>query len=461
MEKHYLLKKVWLEQSWQNDIYVVVNPEGIITKVENYLSEKPVEAKVDVLSGRILPGLINGHSHAFQRIFAGLTEFSSLQKSSFWTWRKMMYRCLELLSPDDVYTIAYYVYLEMLQAGYIEVAEFHYLHNDVSGHSYDKVTEIADSLVNAALDAGIKITLLPVLYRFSGFGEQNPQPEQRRFILSTDKYQQLIQELSTSYQEHPQISIGMAAHSLRAVNAEDLWFLEQLSFHHNNSPIHLHIAEQEAEVESCIEHHRQRPVEWLSNVVKLDRRWTLVHATHINNDEVTAMAKANLTVSLCPTTEANLGDGIFPLQEWLALKGQCSVGTDSQISISTQEELRWLEYGQRLQLQARNIVNSPFSHNGMALYEMARSGGKHSLQKSESFLTVGSSADWVVIDSDSMILDVSDKFWFDAWLFAVNPIPSSQVMINGKWVIKSDCGNSLNPQQQKFSTLRKRILASQ
>ena len=301
----------------------------------------------------ILPAIANTHSHAFQRAMAGLTEYRGDGQDSFWTWRERMYRFAGRINPEQLYAIAAQLYGEMLEAGYTQVCEFHYLHHQPDGTKYDNPAEMSQAIIRAAEDAGIGLTLLPVLYQTGGFDGRPLSDAQQRFGHSTGDYLCLIESLQ--HQESHLLKIGVALHSLRAVPEHSLAeLLPELA--RRKLPVHIHIAEQQAEVNECLEIRGARPVQWLLDNAEVDENWCLVHATHMDAKETKALAKSNAVVSICPSTEANLGDGIFPLKDYLKHKGRWAVGSDSNASVSVVEELRWLEYGQRLKHQQRNLV---------------------------------------------------------------------------------------------------------
>jgi len=300
----------------------------------------------------IVPGLPNLHSHAFQRAMAGLAEHQTNPEDSFWTWRETMYRFAARFDPDTLHAVAAQLYAEMLEAGYTTVCEFHYLHHAPDGRAYADAAAMSRALITAARDTGIRLTLLPVLYMSGGFDGRALSERQQRFGHGIDDYLRLLDTLRRD--EHDGLHIGCALHSLRAVPAEAM--REVLSALPADSPVHIHIAEQIGEVQDCISIRGAPPVEWLLANAKVDAHWTLVHATHLTDAEVQGIADSGATVAICPTTEANLGDGLFPLRAYLDAGGAWGIGSDSQISVSPVEELRWLEYGQRLQHKQRNIA---------------------------------------------------------------------------------------------------------
>jgi formiminoglutamate deiminase len=323
-----------------------------------------VTSKSQLETGHV-PGLPNLHSHAFQRAMAGLTEHRGAERrnqeaDSFWTWREQMYRFVERLTPDDLEAIAACAYMEMLEAGFTWVAEFHYLHHQPDGRPYDNIAEMSERIVAAATDVGIGLTLLPVFYRQSGFLGQPATAAQRRFLNDRDSYARLMET------QVPVGRIGIAPHSLRALTLDDLsWAVEAW----RGQPAHIHVSEQIREVEDCLAAHGRRPVELLMDTVEVDRHWCLVHATHADAGERARIAKAGAIVGLCPITEANLGDGLFDVPDFLAHDGRFGVGSDSNVRISAADELRTLEYGQRLIHRQRNVLGDPTRSTGRRLFE--------------------------------------------------------------------------------------------
>jgi len=298
------------------------------------------------------PGIANLHSHAFQRAMAGLAERQGDPADSFWTWREAMYRIATRFDPDSLHAVASQLYAEMLEAGYTRACEFHYLHHAPDGRAYDDPAAMSAALIRAAHDTGIRLTLLPVLYMTGGFDGRALSPRQQRFGFDVDGYLRLFESLRA--QQGDMLRVGCALHSLRAVPERAM--REVLAALPGDTPIHIHVAEQIGEVQDCLAIRGARPVEWLLANAEVDRDWTLVHATHLDEGEIAGIARRGAVVALCPTTEANLGDGLFPMREFLAADGRWGIGSDSHISVSPVEELRWLEYGQRLLSRHRNIV---------------------------------------------------------------------------------------------------------
>jgi len=379
-------------------------------------------------SGVALPGLPNLHSHAHQRAMAGLGE-RARGADSFWHWRELMYRCLAQLGPDELQAVAAQCYLEMLEAGYTAVAEFHYLHHDVHGKPYADRAELSRRLLAAADEVGIGISLLPVLYDAGGFGAQPIGDGQRRFFNSGEDYLRLIEALAGDCDGHAQRALGICAHSLRAASPRALALAVE---NRRQRVVHIHIAEQTAEVEQCIEWSGQRPVAHLLDHYPVDDRWCLIHATHIDADELAGMAARGAIAGLCPTTEANLGDGIFPAVDWLAAGGRFGVGSDSQISLSPVEELRWLEYAQRL-IGRRRAVLADGQALGQRLYAGALAGGAAACGRDIGRLAAGARADLLVLDAQHPRLAAgSAESLLDCWLFAADASAISEVIVAGE-----------------------------
>ncbi len=357
--------------------------------------------------GPLIPGMPNLHSHAFQRAFAGLTEYrASGAADSFWSWRSLMYRFAARITPESLEAIATWLYVEMLEAGYTAVCEFHYVHHGQDGKPYADDATLAHALLRAARAAGIGITLLPVLYQASGFGAQPPRADQARFIRSTDGMLSLLERLAPALQG-PAARLGLAPHSLRAVPPDSLRAaISGVSALDAMAPIHIHIAEQTQEVADCQAWSGQRPVEWLLDHAPVDARWCLVHATHMTPAEYAAAAATGAVAGLCPSTEANLGDGLFDVPRWLRHGGRWGVGSDSHACVNAAEELMLLEYGQRLSTHQRNVLagaGQPDVATAMTL--QAVQGGAQATGRPVAGLAVGQQADWVALDAGHVALD--------------------------------------------------------
>lgn len=384
-------------------VLIDIAPDGTVSFSPNSTDH------AERLAGLVVPGMPNLHSHAFQRAMVGLTEREGPSGNSFWGWREVMYRFLAALTPEDVQAIAAQLYVELLLHGYTSVAEFHYLHNAPDGSHYADLGEMSQRIRAAAHDAGIGLTLLPVLYCRSQFGGAPPTDAQRRFVLSPDEFAVLCETAGD----------GIAPHSLRAVTPDELNTAIVIA---GARPIHIHIAEQVKEVADCVAWSGARPVAWLLDNAPVGERWCLVHATHIDATERRLAAESKAVVGLCQTTEANLGDGIFPLRGYLNDGGRFGIGSDANVSTSPIEELRWIEYIRRLETGSRNIVGK--------LYSRAISGGAQALGRT-------SAADLVVLDTEHpALIGRSGDSLVDAWLFCGNSTPVRHVMVAGQWVVR-------------------------
>ncbi len=376
--------------------------------------------------GWALPGIANLHSHAFQRAMAGMAERQTDPNDSFWTWRETMYAMAARFDPELLHAVASQLYVEMLEAGYTSVCEFHYLHHAPEGRPYAPATAMSDALLAAARDTGIRITLLPVLYMTGGFDGRPLSARQQRFGHAVDGYLRLFDALRAH--EGERVRVGCALHSLRAVPSEAM--REVLAALPATVRIHIHIAEQVPEVEECIAMRGTRPVQWLLDNAAVDARWTLVHATHLVDAEVQGIARSGATVAICATTEGNLGEGLFPLRDYLDAGGRWGVGSDSHISVSPVEELRWLEYGQRLVTRRRNIASSMRSPSvGMTLFDGVRASAADS--------TGFDVDDRIVLDADAPILAGATKDdLIDRWIFSGNANVVRDVEVAGVRVVE-------------------------
>ncbi len=345
-----------------------------------------------------------------------------------------MYQFLQTLTPDQVYAISLQLYRELLASGYTAVGEFHYVHNDADGNRYAQLSEMAFAVIHAAVDAGLRICFLPALFQKGGFGEPI-QPNQRRFYLESESMRELIHQVVSEFRAQPLFSMGIALHSLRAVDLPSgQAMIADFSQQFPGSPIHIHIAEQTAEVQQCVAATGQRPIEFLFNHFPVDSRWCLVHATHAETDEIDMMADCGCVVGLCPMTEANLGDGIFPAEQFLQQGGRFGIGSDSQVSTFWTSELRMLEYGQRLRHRRRSILSTDQHSTGRILFDRAASGGAQALGLNAGRLAPGQLADLIVVDPQHPTLgNVSGDRILDRLIFCDQGNPVQKVMINGQW----------------------------
>ncbi|MDG1438798.1 MAG: formimidoylglutamate deiminase [Emcibacteraceae bacterium] len=421
--KRIIFENAYLASGWSKNVLIELDDKGKITAIT-----PKYKGDGQSVSGYALPGINNIHSHAFQRAMAGLAEYSTSATDSFWTWRDIMYKFAEKISADDLKAIAAQLYLEMLKAGYVSVSEFHYLHNAPDG-----AMDMSRAIMAAANDAGLGLCHLPVLYMASGFGGKPLNDKQKQFGHSTDEYLKLLETLKPKNENQ---HLGICFHSLRAVPEDAL--KEVLKNNPTNGPIHIHIAEQMAEVNDSIAFSGKRPVEWLYDQADVDDRWCLIHATHLTDDEVSMMAKSGAIAGICPTTEANLGDGLFPLKSYLDQGGKIAIGSDSHISVSVTEELRLLEYGQRLASLGRNVaVSETQKHTGTNLYQLSLQGGAQASKFNNGAIEVGKRADIVVLDDKSPLLMGSPKnSIIDRYIFNGNQNMVKDVFVMGKHVIQ-------------------------
>jgi formimidoylglutamate deiminase len=431
----YFAASALLPQGWAENVRFDVDSTGTISGLSTGTPADGAER----LPGVVVPGMIDLHSHAFQRAMAGLAERAGPKGDNFWSWRDIMYRFIARLGPDDVEAIAAQLYVELLKHGYTNVVEFHYLHNDPTGGPYENRAELAERILAAAGAAGIGLTLLPVLYQTSQFGGVAPTEGQRRFILKSDEFLAMVDKLVHRHRRDRQTRVGIAPHSLRAVPPDSLKaVVEGLTALDATAPIHIHAAEQLKEVQDCQTWSKLRPVEWLLEKAKIDARWCLIHATHMTDRETEGLAKSGAVAGLCPTTEANLGDGLFPLPAYLAAGGRFGIGSDSNVTTSPVEELRWLEYAQRLAARARNLTETRVGEaTGANLFKRALAGGTQAAGRKVGALAAGHRADFVVLDSEHAVLfGRSGDTLLDSWIFSGNVTPVRDVIVGGQWLVR-------------------------
>ena len=427
-----------LPKGWARDVLLQWNAQGQWQAMEAGQAAPPQVLRA---AGPVLPGMPNLHSHAFQRAMAGLTEYRSHAQDSFWSWRSLMYRFAAAITPDKLEAIATSLYVEMLEAGYTSVCEFHYVHHDHDGRPYADDAALSMCLLRAAARAGIGLTLLPVLYQTSGFGGTPPSEGQRRFIRSTDNMLALLQKLKPLC-EAQGARLGLAPHSLRAVPPDSL--REALAGLHamdTAAPVHIHIAEQTAEVDACLAWSGQRPVQWLLEHAPVDARWCLVHATHMTPEESMRAARTGAVAGLCPSTEANLGDGIFDAASWLQGGGRWGVGSDSHACVNAAEELMLLEYSQRLATRQRNVlasIDQPSVATAMMLAAVA--GGAQASARPVAGMAVGQQADFMELDAQHLLVrDLpSPEAMLSAHVFASHRQSALlQVWVSGRLRVQS------------------------
>ncbi len=418
-------RKALLPGGWTDNVRLTIDA-GRIAGIKP--GETPVDG--DEPLGCVIPGLCNAHSHAFQRALAGHTEQRSpAGRDNFWSWRERMYELAGRVSADALVAIARQAYCEMLRAGYTSVAEFHYLHRDPTDP--ESVDTMFKAIATAARESGIRLTYVPVHYERAGFEDPEPTSQQATFAMPVDQFLQHVDRVAP--QCSGAINIGVGAHSLRAVTQDSLALIAAYASD-AAIPMHIHIAEQQREVEQCFSSYGRRPVRWLLENFDVNEKWSLVHATHMDIEETVSLAKSGAVIVLCPSTEANLGDGLFPLHNFLDNGGRIAIGSDSHISINPFEELRWLEYGQRLASQSRNVVSLRDSHVGSELFTRALEGGALASGQPAIGIAEGAPADIVALsDDDPMLAGHNDDSRLDALVFSGYPLPVERVMVDGKW----------------------------
>lgn len=442
-----------LPSGWANDVQVVI-AAGAIADVTPGVAPSAGDER----HGIALPGLASLHSHAFQRGMAGLAELRGDSTDTFWTWRETMYRFALAMTPDDVAAIATLLYVEMLEQGFTRVGEFHYLHHDRDGSPYTDIAEMAARIAQAAEASGIALTLLPSFYAHSSFGGAAPHDGQRRFICSVDQFAALMAASRKAISALPGANIGIAPHSLRAVTPDELAAIIPLA---GGGPVHVHAAEQVKEVEDCLVWSGQRPVQWLLQHAAVDRRWCLIHATHATDEEVAAFAKTGAVAGLCPITEASLGDGVFSAREFLAAGGAFGVGTDSNVLVGVADELRQLEYGQRLKHRERNVLSSGAGRStGCTLFDHALAGGARALAQTPVGLTPGARADIVTLDgAHPSLAGRRGDAAIDGWIFAAGSAAIDCVWAGGEKVVEGGRHRLRRAARERFNASVRRLVA--
>ncbi|QQO23263.1 formimidoylglutamate deiminase [Bradyrhizobium diazoefficiens] len=442
-----------LPSGWANDVQVVITA-GAIAEVTPGVAPSAGDER----HGIAIPGLASLHSHAFQRGMAGLAELRGDSTDTFWTWREAMYRFALAMTPDDVAAVATLLYVEMLEQGFTRVGEFHYLHHDRDGSPYTDIAEMAARIAQAAEASGIALTLLPSFYAHSSFGGAAPHDGQRRFICSVDQFAALMAASRKAISALPGANIGVAPHSLRAVTPDELAAVIPLA---DGGPVHVHAAEQVKEVEDCLAWSGQRPVQWLLQHAAVDRRWCLIHATHATDEEVAALAKTGAVAGLCPITEASLGDGVFPAREFLAAGGAFGVGTDSNVLVGVADELRQLEYGQRLKHRERNVLSSGAGRStGRTLFDHALAGGARALAQTSVGLTPDARADIVTLDgAHPSLAGRRGDAAIDGWLFAAGGAAIDCVWAGGEKVVEGGRHRLRRAARERFNASVRRLVA--
>jgi formimidoylglutamate deiminase len=430
MNNSLFAHQAWLPDGWQENVRLEWDDSGNLQSVQPNAACLPE----DQVAGIVLPGMINLHSHSFQRAMGGLTEKAGDGPDSFWTWRDLMYRFARQITPENMQAIAAQLFAECLRHGYTSICEFHYIHRQPDGAWYPRKAQTAERIIAAAHEAGIGITMLPVLYNWANFGEVPLRDEQCRFSTSVDDILQIMANLEPL--RCPQVEIGAAPHSLRAASIEQI--LALLQDMPTDRPVHMHISEQIKEVNDCLVWSGKRPLELLAENVPINERWCLIHATHLTHDEVQILAESGAVAGLCPTTEANLGDGLFAMPPYVAQGGRFGIGSDSHVSTSPVEEMRWLEYGQRLSFQRRNMVfHAPEKKVADFIWQQALQGGAQASGRSVGALVAGKRADLLVLDSGHPnLFDARSEEILSRWLFCGNDNLVRDVMVGGQWRVQ-------------------------
>ena len=452
--KRIFANEALLADGWHCDVLIEIEGDLIVR-----VTPDTVAGDAGVVNGAVIPGMPNVHSHAFQRAMAGLTERAGTSGDNFWAWRELMYRFLERITPEDVEVIATQLYIEMLKAGYTSVAEFHYLHHDERGHAYANPAEMAERIIASTAAAGIGLTLLPVFYAHATFGGVPPNPGQKRFVHDVDAFNLLLD--SVSKQKEKLRRIGVAPHSLRAVMPEELTaIIAHLDTHDRSAPIHIHAAEQLKEVDDCLVWSHQRPVAWLLDNARIDHRWCLVHATHMDDDETFRLAESGAVAGLCPSTEANLGDGIFNAPDYFLQQGHWGIGGDSHVGVDPFREIAIVEYAQRLKSARRNILHTPGTDSiGGGLYGQALAGGAKALGQNVGVIAANCRADLVVLNcDDAALVEHSGDSLLDAAIFGPARQPVRDVMAGGVWVVREGRHTLEQAAQARYRSTLKRLL---
>lgn len=442
-----------LPDGWADDVRIMVEG-GAITAV----TAKAARAVGDTHVAVAVPGVASLHSHAFQRGMAGLAEVRGATADTFWTWREVMYRFALGMTPDDAEAVAAYLYCEMLEAGFTRVGEFHYLHHDRDGRPYANVAEMAERIAAAAATSGIGLTLLPCFYAHATFGGAPPHEGQRRFICDVDLFARLHDASRSALRGLDGSNIGVAPHSLRAVTPEELTAVAAIG---QGGVVHIHAAEQVKEVEDCFKWSFKRPVQWLLENMPVDEKWCLIHATHMTDEETRRLAQTGAVAGLCPITEGSLGDGVFPARDFLGDGGRFGIGTDSNVLVGITDELRQLEYAQRLKYRERNVLaGSAKVSTGRALFDAALAGGAQALDQGACGLAKGCAADIVALDgAHPSIAGRRGDAILDGWIFATARNAVNRVWARGREVVTDGRHIARATTQARFNSAVGRLLA--
>ena len=449
-----------LPLGWANDVAIVLSAEGSIVAV----TANETDGREPTIPGYAVPGMANVHAHAHQRAMAGLAEVSSTGTDSFWTWRETMYGFALAMQPAELEAVAAQLYMESLLAGFTSVGEFQYLHHAADGSRYERPAEMSLRCLSAAATTGIAITLLPTFYRYAGLKNRPAAASQRRFVNDAAGYLDIVHNIKTEVLKQNNARLGISPHSLRAVAAEELReVIEEFDRLQPSGPIHIHVAEQSREVEECLAATDKRPIEFLLGNFEISQRWCVIHATHMTEAETEELARSGAIAGLCPTTEANLGDGTFNARQFRKEGGVIAVGSDSNISVSVAEELRQLEYSQRLKFQARNVLaGGPSWSTGRTLFEAAATGGARALGQPQGAIASGLRADIVVLDQQhrSLIGRSGDNV-LDSWIFSGGNACVKDVFVAGQQLVREgqhiDCHNITARYRKALEALKAKL----
>jgi formimidoylglutamate deiminase len=469
--RRYYLQSAFLSRGWARGVVVTVSEEGFITAIDDLAQADPNHPGAEHVDGIVVPGMPNAHSHAFQRAMAGNTEFRLSARDSFWTWRRAMYALANRIEPDDLQVLATQLFVEMLKSGYTSVAEFHYLHRQRGGVAYSAANALWEAIGSAASVAGIGLTFLPTLYQTSDFGGRPLKAEQARFASDTEAFLRAVDARITAERRVPGARgaahvqrTGVAFHSLRAVPLESLQRVTQSLLKLDATlPLHIHVAEQLLEVTACKRETGRRPIELLLDTGLLTPHWCLVHATHATGEELKGIADAAATVCVSISTEANLGDGFFDTSRFVKAGGCLCVGSDSQSTVSPAEELRWLEYQQRLRKKRRGVLaTAGESHVGTRLWRDAAQHGARAIGQPAGAIEVGRRADWLVLDAaHASLVGAAQDTALDHLVFAGGDAAIRDVMVAGRWVVKDRHHAAEDLLRPRFAALMQRLASSE
>jgi formimidoylglutamate deiminase len=459
-QKKFFAALAWVRGSWQRNVLLTVDAAGLWSGIE---FDAPLASRTGAtpLDGPVLPGLVNAHSHAFQRAIVGLAERASRSGAgdNFWSWRDRMYSAAARITPDQLEAIATFLYAELLAGGYTQVCEFHYLHNAVDGKPYAEPLKMSLALVRAAQRVGLGLTLLPTLYLRSGFGASGLRDDQRRFAGTPERLMRMVQRLQQQTQSSDNINVGLAVHSLRA--ADEAAIGQMAAFAASGAlPVHIHMAEQTQEVQDCIRHTGQRPVEWLLAHQPVNAQWNLVHATHTTAAELKAVAESGASIVICPSTEANLGDGVFDYAGYAGVGGRWSIGSDSHVTRSWSEELRLLEYSQRLTHRQRNVAAQAgtLESSAAALFEAALAGAHSATARPLGAIALGHRADFLVLDDQApALLGIPSENLLDALVFSSPDAGYKQVFVAGQQRVSAGRAGEQNSHAELLHPLAQRF----